>query len=864
MSTFFSFDQFISSSPQPEETKKYFKAASRWIDFPVDAGGVFAVAIRLNQILEVVHGIDGGLYRHLSSLSKWADHIRELSESHKWKDSLELHHQTSAAHAIEVGQLTERTATIWMMLSVDHSMIVDAERRRFYLHLQVHVLVSIMLAREVGYASDQVALTKMLSARSVGLLLYLPHRDYQGYLAHGDGDITIDTIREWQEWLCRRLRMGNEMFEWCHYTSLIIDTSVEMAGDALPEIYHEEYWVEEREMLWSLSPNGVGDGHSIHLVSDQLGVYDGASVVELREGPDDRLLQDGIYPSEFEQTTESWVSFGGDTKITAQSWFSDVYKAFYRCQAPEKKNYLYDEQSIATSYLRARAAARRRLINKQYLTTRLTRPTAPTIGSILGIMDQLYQMGSSELKETLHLVAVSIVTGVSPTMLIGLPILSTVDEFSLSKHEVAYIPSLNSFFRKGETAGNKNLVEIFQIGDFLRLGRLFDLSHSNVFRKSKGEYLSVYQAVVMKAFIKAGVDKTWVRFYRIPHLFLKYFVGIEEANRLKVLTLFGVPSVGDMGGVYTAFHLQDLNHFYSCELRDLYDRLARNGYRVNDQGMFRWDEMGEVLRCVSRGSVGSRRLPDVGKTAQVVDLLQGKLSGKVGESGSALNEYHNDLTTYVALVLSLVTAFRAVRTPILNLLLIDPDAGMMPLQEKDRKDHAHARVVFVPKNVRSLISYYLNHLRRFIYTFDCGCSGASEVSATKYRDRVVAKQFNFNDSVYQLILNRNLFFVDRRGGKRIFSEVTGHSLMIEINRIVTGAWSADNSNRHWVRSYLQENGCSDTVTYAFMGHWANDGEEYWAEASAMDPLLYRDHIAPHIERLLDRVRFDPQKVIESD
>ncbi len=124
-----------------------------------------------------------------------------------------------------------------------------------------------------------------------------------------------------------------------------------------------------------------------------------------------------------------------------------------------------------------------------------------------------------------------------------------------------------------------------------------------------------------------------------------------------------------------------------------------------------------------------------------------------------------------------------------------------------------------------------------------------EVKATKNRDRSQK-----GEGRYKLSLLQTLFFLREEEGGMEAEEFTGHRLHQYLEQLAPGLWPIPNAGRHFLRTYLTQAGCPETVINTVMGHWGV-GESAWAPDSALDPLRYREELAPHLESALDAIGY---------
>jgi hypothetical protein len=221
-------------------------------------------------------------------------------------------------------------------------------------------------------------------------------------------------------------------------------------------------------------------------------------------------------------------------------------------------------------------------------------------------------------------------------------------------------------------------------------------------------------------------------------------------------------------------------------------------------------------------------------------------------SASSPYEHHNLVAAYIGIVLGIATGFRDVRTPILDLTLIDRETGFMSMQEKDTDDASHARLVWIPPQVQICVNRYLEHLKRLWTLLPENEPKVLLVKATKNRDRqgMGVKEFT-------LSLEKTLFFFEERKEGWFSKEFSGFSHQAILNGVSKNIWAISNTGRHYAAtSFFNAKGSHATINSTFLGHWGL-GESAWLPDSGFDPYQFRQAIEPIIRAMLAEIEFKP-------
>ncbi len=386
------------------------------------------------------------------------------------------------------------------------------------------------------------------------------------------------------------------------------------------------------------------------------------------------------------------------------------------------------------------------------------------------------------------------------------------------------------------------------LGDVWGLGRhLEPVPATGWFPLSTAASHQVFLTHVGPALVAAGVPRRWCRFEAFGEIMPGWFAGLEEGDHLRVAVLFGRSDrLVATHRYYTVLHCGDLANFYSKHLVGLWEATSANGFQPRT-ALFQL----RTATSIAKGYVGDDRVHDLPTMGTLATRLRARIVPPADKSLAALARHHNARTAYLAFTLALVTGCRAVRTPIPDLRLVDRETGFLSLQEKDRKDGSHARIVWLPQRVRDLIDEYLIHLKTLWLEPALRMSSLLKVAVTKHRDRC-----RFDDASFDLSLLCTAWFLDTAEVEPRPVEWTGSVLKQHLDAAAPGHWLIDNAGRRVLRSTLTNRDIATTAINALLGHW-HSTESPWAQESAFDPLRFRAEIGPLLDRLLDALGYEP-------
>lgn len=855
--------------PKSEHVETLLEAAARLVQMPSSICGLFPIVENLRRILTRVRELTPEVTAEIVLVREWCELIERIPNQHSIRSeellsctyrSLDAQGNPYVSPPL-LGLYT--VAPLWCVLWFRSGTPGREDRTQAYIDLQARLLGGWMrLARDDRQLSNP---NRLIEAGRLLRTLHQP--ECSGELDRLVG-VTSDLKRLHAKLALlhdegrQDLRQGYGAFA---------DLLNETAEMGLESVFRKR-----------LSAQGGSPGsgrrrvHLARLYSDhadywrfiELGGrapdedWGGVGVEEQSPGPDlaEALSGQGLAPGEFTVPELAWVEL------------RDLVDSV---QGPTGTLDLGELPPLGALFAAARARARHLIMDVQRFTTRRSRARIAMVVRIMTVLDQLYAQAAGQARlplpssvraqvermlETLHLLAVTLVTGTEPEHVRKLPRYTSAAALP-SDYRLAYAPEYRVWLRPYVPPARNPLAKGYlqnsvdtwprvalsdpwgvgvQLADPDKKGRWFDHQIRT--------YKSTFEEYIAPALAEAGVEPRWRRMTAMGDLLPSWFQGLEEGEHLRPAILFGRDDhLAEVQRYYTAFDRRALDRFFTSEMYDLWDRLIDNGFKpVSD--LFKRTEPAAIHESL----VGDDRVPRIESVKALIDALRETLLALPAPRRRAdVIQRHNALTTYTALGLALTTGFRAVRTPIPDLTAIDQQTGFMCLQEKDRSDGAHGRIVWLPERIRTQVRDYLCHLQRLRRYLPQDWPTELYVPATKHRDRS-----GYGGESYSLSLAHTLFFIeetDAAGCRPV--ELTGTTLQQHLNAVRAGHWSVANAGRHLLRSYLAAAECPTTLINAHLGHW-HYGEEPWGHYSAFDPLQYRRAIAPHLDRLLDVLGYE--------
>ena len=522
---------------------------------------------------------------------------------------------------------------------------------------------------------------------------------------------------------------------------------------------------------------------------------------------------------------------------------------------------------LASIYAAAHGRYKGMLMMAQAFKTRLKRPHIALMVKFLTVLEGLalayktppagkeveYQL----IQETLNLCAVAIVTGSRLRDAAQLLRFNTIEGLP-EDWTLTYLSVLNGVWLRPYLPPSRDprTLEIFgkQVLTHPRLGfsdiwgvgkGLPNKSSDKWFEYAHEEYEEAFNSVIREKLLSEGISKFWANHDRIGDLIPFLFHGLEERELLRNCAIFGRTSnQSDVQRHYVALDREKLNQYYCKTMSQIWREMMAGGLEPNDLLFSRQQES-----AISPSLTGN----DFSPKPENIKLILAMLQTKIEEcSASSPYEHHNLVTAYIGIILGIVTGFRDVRTPILDLTLIDPETGFMSMQEKDSDDASHARLVWIPPQVRVCVDRYLEHLRRLWTLLPEKEPKVLVVKATKNRDRQVMGVKEFT-----LSLEKTLFFFEEKKEGWFAKEFSGFSHQAILNGVSKNIWAIPNTGRHYAAtSFFNAKGSYATINSTFLGHWER-GESAWLPDSGFDPYQFRNAIEPTIMAMLTEIEFKP-------
>lgn len=583
-------------------------------------------------------------------------------------------------------------------------------------------------------------------------------------------------------------------------------------------------------------------------------------VVAPGEKSEQMLITAGVDPDEFARPATTWID-------------TEEFRFVRKLANGEE---ISDLPTIATLYGIGRARQRGIKRTAQRLTTRRARITPSELVRILGILQNNFsivhayyelakerKLATVKLRlrlEMLLLAAACLVTGTPVEAMAKLELWPTTAVSPAPEWRIAYSAHTRAWIHPCLRPTRQPLVSALldplpeseqqriAVADVWGVGKHLALLATDampIFRESPATYDHLYNEHIRPFFETAEIESRWHSLASLCDLLPSWFQGIEEGDQLRVALLFNRPDrLAATHLYYAAVDPFRLNRWFAGEMQNLWTRLGSCGFEAEPNGLFTLSKDARI----DRAAVGDDRMPKIESIRAVASALRHRLQNRPPGRQAAVAR-HNDLTSYVAMHLAVVTGFRSVRTPIPDLRMIDETTGFMPLQEKDQWDGSHARVVWVPPEIRKQLSLYCRHLLRLRKAPIELATGNLTVKALNHRD-----QSRFSTSHYDLDLTRTFFFLDLQGDEPVPREFTGQALQEHLESVCPGAWPVANAGRHFLRTALSHWNCPATLINTHMGHW-HLGEASWSPDSCLDPYRLRDGLAPYIARLLQVLDF---------
>lgn len=573
-----------------------------------------------------------------------------------------------------------------------------------------------------------------------------------------------------------------------------------------------------------------------------------------------KLIAAGIDPYELSSSDVTWVRRDDLTESSSKPG----------------KTPLNALPPLQTVYGRGRSRAQAQRLAAQRFTTRRDRITVPELARILSALDDaqaaLAPVSSASsatdrlVHEALLLAGIAFATGTHPEGVRELHRWPGNPSSLPSNWQLAYepgngpangpawrrpclFPDRGPQYNAIKNVLARNMTSV-SLSDAWGIGpRLEALERGTgeCFQHSLAQLDRAFKKLVRPKLADAGVADRWNSLRSLADVLPSWLLGLEEGDQLKVALLFARhDSLAKVHLFYTAFDPSVLDDWHFKQIARLRGRLGNCGYATRPDGLFSNASKAAIARVIA----GDERILAPKLLKDTTTKLRTEARCCPAKTLLDLVRRHNLVTGYVGAFLAICTGFRSVRTPIPDLTLIDDDSGFLVLQEKDRRDNSHGRIVWIPPRLQEQVDSYLRYLRTLWFELPPSVSKILVVPATKQRDRS-----QFGSDRFELDLGRTLFFLEASPTGITQQEFTGTRLKHVVESVVPGGWPFDNSARHFLRSILMHRGCPATSINTLMGH-AGLGEGAWAPQSGLDPFRYRESLQPFLDGLLDDLHFE--------
>ncbi len=545
---------------------------------------------------------------------------------------------------------------------------------------------------------------------------------------------------------------------------------------------------------------------------------------------------------------------------------------------------LKDLPPLGSVYARARSIGRRIAMESQRFRVELRRIRLTQLHRILQTLEAVFSEASvdgphdepasrreerNKRRETVLLAAIALVTGSPPDTVRRTQCVDGISQLP-AEFKLAYNPGYRMWMRPYNPPPRHPLAQeerkqaiehwprvVFE--DILGVGQHLNRTPSDRktqrhFTHNESTYEKLWDSHIVPRLKQAGVEPRWRQFKNLATIMPSWFAWAEEGQHLAPALLFGTDDpLARTHHFYTAWERGELARIYHEHLETA---LAGSGLdEERDHSYERLWNYRAPGTAIPESWTGNDRLPRAESISDLIAELSGRLHSQGPphrrDAAGWLNA-HNLMTAYTALGLTLAVGGRAIRTPVPDLSARHHATGTIALQEKDRSDGSHARLVVLPPEVIQQIEAYMEHLVVLFTTFP-GLPTSLTCPATKHRDRSA-----YQSDQYELALRSTCFFLDAGDPEDpttwVPVELTGRRLREECNRVLPAAWPLDNAGRHLLRSYLTAQGCPATIINTHLGHWSY-GEEPWGAPSAFDPVRYRKAIRPYLDRLMQDIGY---------
>lgn len=299
---------------------------------------------------------------------------------------------------------------------------------------------------------------------------------------------------------------------------------------------------------------------------------------------------------------------------------------------------------------------------------------------------------------------------------------------------------------------------------------------------------------------------------------LFYRVARTSGDIVDAVLITGTPHrLAEVKGYYTTRSQEALRWVYSETVAAMTDGVE--SIDVNQDCL-----INDSSRQFMRKHVGARYSPRLDAVAQAVgELRQALVEASDYASVSEFITYHNLYTSYVVMMFGHVTAYRAVRSPLLQTNEIDEETGFAVVADKETVDGYKSRLVWVPEMVRAQLKAYEAHLRAL---------QSGHLHWITIADR-----------------HERVFYLDADGHFPI--DVRPTSVLAQLKAFLP---IPANSHRRLMRNELVSRGCNPEVVDTWMGHWSR-GEEPWGEYSSFSYSAYAGELDAYLVPILEKLGF---------
>lgn len=613
------------------------------------------------------------------------------------------------------------------------------------------------------------------------------------------------------------------------------------------------------------SHNIITPGHAYFEVLqgrglDHVAIYDGLTTLHYNSVDKDtrhRLNEEGIDPDEFDEP--------GGADIDTDGLLG------------EDKRHPKDLPPLGSLFAKARGKARHTAARAQRLPVTLERIRLTPLHRLIQEMNALFLALNDDLtgiedipdskrndvRNTLRLAAISLGTGSPVDQVLRRVAFKSVSNLpahyplALNKQHRMWIrpyipPERQPMTVSGGHLGARPLQQRVAFPDTLGVMRHCD--EAPTAKKGAGEkFTKLWDQYVAPRLSRHAIPASWTTLESMGEILPSWFAGLDEGDHLTNAILFGREDrFAKTQHFYTTYDRLLLAGIFQQRVIELWQAL---GFACDDHtssnppGLFTLEP--HPLNY-DRSWVGDDRVPCAESLHDLTGKCRAVLLSSPPETLDDWCERHNHMALYTGLGLALTTGFRSINTPIPDLEALHKDTRTLCLQEKDRLDGRHARLVMLPAPVVQQISLYLDHLRSLILRLPPSIRLSIHVPSTKMRDRA-----RYGHEGFVLDLRKSLFFMERDDrGQWHGVEFSGHRFKTLADRLIPDAWPVNNAGRHFLKTHLVNEGCPAGLSNILMGHWQY-GEEPWNSHSTLDPVAFRHALAPYLDRLLDRVGYIP-------